>query len=119
MRSNSQSPHFILYWDRPALTNKTVDYCKPFYSLKDKKHKTAYIIVIGSPLTTSLKIKTEKVNTFLNICIQFKEMWKLQFVRIFPVIATVEELTIRTLIQSKMILELPDGLVIINNTADM
>ena len=38
-------------------------------------------------------------------------MWKLKFVKIVPLIISMEGITTRTFIQSMKILKLPDGLV--------
>ena len=48
----------VLFWDRPVLTDKTIDHNRPDSLLHCIETKTALIIDIGVPLTHNIK-KTE------------------------------------------------------------
>ncbi|CAH2010464.1 unnamed protein product [Acanthoscelides obtectus] len=81
----------LLYWDRPVITDKTVDYNRPDILLIDKNKRKSYITDIAVPLTANV-IRTEytKAEKHQNLAIEIKNIWKLSEVCIIPVAVSVE-----------------------------
>ena len=48
-----ESADYLLYWDRPILTDKTVDFNRPDLIVINKKEKSAMIIDVAVPLSSS------------------------------------------------------------------
>ena len=49
-----ESANVILYWDRPGITDRTVDFNRPDIVLTDRETKTALVIDKAIPLTHNL-----------------------------------------------------------------
>nr|CAI5855885.1 unnamed protein product [Callosobruchus analis]CAI5855886.1 unnamed protein product [Callosobruchus analis] len=85
-----ESPNALLYWDRPILTDKTVDYNRPDIVLIDKVNAEGIIVDIAIPLRHNVrKTEEQKVSKYQNVACELQRMWKLKKVIIIPlVIAT-------------------------------
>lgn len=85
-----ENHRYVLYWDRPIITDRTVDYNRPDLILIDKDSKKATIVDIGCPLTSNLqKTEIEKVNKYQNLAIELKHTWQLEEVKVVPIIISV------------------------------
>ena len=58
--------NLILYWDRPIVTDQTIDYNRPDILLINQGEKTATLVEIAVPLTHNWK-KTEAEKKWLNM----------------------------------------------------
>ena len=86
-----ETTNHVLYWDRPILTDKTVDFNRPDLLLIDKKEKKAILIDVSIPLTHNIrKMEVEKKNKYENLAIEIKRLWKLHSIQIFPVVISAE-----------------------------
>lgn len=84
-----ESPECVLYWDRPILTDRTVDYNRPDIVIIEKSTKNAIIIDIGCPLNHNLiNTEVEKRNKYENLAIEIKHVWGMEQVKIVPIIIT-------------------------------
>lgn len=107
-----EDSHTILYWDRPVLTDKTIDFNRPDILLIQKTLKTALIIDIGVPLTKNvLKTEKDKVNKYTNLAIEMKNVWKLNKVTVVPIIISAEGIVSKSFVENLTKLGLPDGLL--------
>ena len=50
-----ESANYVLYWDRPILTDKTVDLNQPDLIIINRKEKNAIIINVAVPLSHNVK----------------------------------------------------------------
>ena len=83
--------NMILYWDRPILTDRTIDYNRPDILLINNTSQTAIIVEIGVPLTHNLKkTEIEKKNKYEELATQLKTIWKLGMVTICPLVMSAE-----------------------------
>lgn len=86
----------VLYWDRPIMTDKTVDHNRPDILIIDKEKKTASIIDVAIPLTRNLrKSEAEKLRKYENLAIELKNIWKLHEVSHFPMVISAEGVVTR------------------------
>ena len=107
-----ESKDTVMYWDRPVLTDRTVDYNRPDIVLVNKKEKTALIIDISCPLSTNLqKTEAEKIRKYQNLCIDMKLTWQLSEVRVVPVVISVTGVVTEKLKTSLEKLNLPQTLI--------
>ena len=82
---NKYEPHValendscILYWDRSALTDKTVPFNRPDITLVDKTNKQAAFIDIAIPLPHKLQATiTEKQRKYQELTFEIEQQWKL------------------------------------------
>lgn len=82
-----ESAHLVLYWDRPIITDRTIDYNRPDLVLIDKDNKKALIIDIACPLTHNLhKTEVEKIRKYENLAVELKHVWQLSTVEIIPIV---------------------------------
>ncbi|XP_030765533.1 uncharacterized protein LOC115889621 [Sitophilus oryzae] len=106
-----ESDQHLLYWDRPIITDKTVDYNRPDILLINKSEKVAWIIDIGIPLTHNIfKTEQEKCRKYINLAIEVKRIWNLKKVSIVPVIISTEGVCTTNLSPNLAKLELQKGL---------
>ena len=83
--------NFILYWDRPIVTDQTIDYNRPDILLINQGEKTATLVEIAVPLTHNLKkTEAEKMAKYEELAFQLKSIWKLERVVIVPIIISAE-----------------------------
>nr|CAI5858217.1 unnamed protein product [Callosobruchus analis] len=74
-----ESPNALLYWDRPILTDKTVDYNRLDIMLIDKANAEGIIVDIAIPLRHNVrKTKEQKVSKYQNVACELQRMWKLK-----------------------------------------
>lgn len=76
-----------LYWNRKIITDRTIPCNIPDIVLTLKNNQIAYIIDIAVPLATNISAThREKINKYLPLADEVKEMWDLKAVTIVPVI---------------------------------
>ena len=86
-----ESANYLLYWDRPILTDRTVDFNRPDLILINKKEKNAIIIDVAVPLSHNVKkTENEKRSKYDNLRFEIKRLWKLNEVTIYPVVISAE-----------------------------
>ena len=65
----------ILYWDRPIVTDQTIDYNRPGILLINQDEKTATLVEIAVPLTHNLKkTEAEKMAKYEELAFQLKSI---------------------------------------------
>lgn len=102
-----------LYWDRDIITDRTTNNNRPDITLTIKELKTTYLIDISVPNTENLKKKhTEKIQKYLPLADEIKQMWHQNQVRIIPVILSATGIIPKTLHKSLSDLQLPTYLYI-------
>lgn len=85
-----ESPEYLLYWDRPIITDRTVDHNRPDIVIIEKNNKKAVIIDIGCPLTHNLlKTERDKRTKYQNLAVELKHIWDLNTVDIVPIAISV------------------------------
>lgn len=89
-----ESNTYRLYYDHPILTDKTVQHNRPDLTLVDKTTSTTYLIDVSIPADTNIQHKyTEKVNKYTPLAIEVERIWKMDSVKIVPVIMSAKGLT--------------------------
>ena len=79
-----------LYWDRPILTDRIIDYNRPDILLINNTAQTAIIVEIGVPLTHNLKKTEIEKKKKYELATQLKTIWKLSMVTICPLVMSAE-----------------------------
>lgn len=76
-----------LYWNRKIITDRPIPNNIPDIVLTLKAERTTYIIDIAVPLVKNIeKTNTEKVNKYIPLADEIKDMWQMQKVIILPII---------------------------------
>jgi len=84
----------ILYWDRSALTDKTVQFNRTDITLVDKTNKQAAFIDIEIPLPHKLQaIIIEKQPEYQELTFEIKQHWKLNKIFVIAQVLSVTELS--------------------------
>ena len=82
--------NFILLWDFSKQTDKKLDHNHPDIVFVDKENKNRLIIDIACPGDRRVDIKQEeKINKYLDLAIEIKELWKMKGVKVVPVVIGV------------------------------
>lgn len=101
----------LLYWDRPILTDKTVDHNRPDILVIEKQNKIAYIIDIAVPLSHNiLKTEQEKTRKYQNLSIEIKRIWRINAVHIIPLVISVDGIVPKNMEPNLKKIGLPNGL---------
>lgn len=102
-----------LYWNRDIITDKTTPHNKPDITLIHKTTKTTYLIEIAIPNSPNIQKKhTEKIEKYLPLTEEIRQMWHQDIVKIVPIIISSTGLIPKTLHDSLKGLELPSNLYI-------
>lgn len=76
-----------VYWNRQIITDAAIQHNKPDIVLTDKLKSTTYIIDIAVPMASNITKKySEKINKYLPLADEIKEMWRQEKVLIIPLI---------------------------------
>ncbi|KAL1446040.1 hypothetical protein WDU94_012394 [Cyamophila willieti] len=76
-----------MYWDRTILTDKALAHNRPDITLWKKKEKEVQLIDIAVTNCVNLeKTYQEKINKYLDLCYEVKKLWKVNQIRIVPVV---------------------------------
>lgn len=103
-----ESKDYLLYWDRPIRTDKSVDFNRPDILLIEKSNKRAVIIDIACPLTHNiLKTEAEKISKYENLSMELKRCWALESVRIIPIVISATGVLSKRMPINLQTLELP------------
>lgn len=107
-----ESNDIVLYWDRPIITDRTVDFNRPDIVIIDKTNKSATLVDIGCPLTNNLqKTEREKVIKYQNLAIEIRHIWELNDVRIIPIIISATGVVTKHFVKHLDQLNIPKGLI--------
>lgn len=108
-----ESDNTVLYWDRPIITDRTVDYNRPDIVIIDKANKNAILVDIACPLSANLqKTEREKIAKYQNLSVEIKHAWKLKEVRIIPIVISSTGIVSRCFTGNLERLALPNGLIV-------
>lgn len=96
-----ENSRHVLYWDRSIITDKTVDHNRPDIVLIDKVNKRGILVDIAVPLTHNLE-ETEKtkISKYQNLAYDMKNIWKLNSIKIIPLVMSVEGVVTRNFKQN-------------------
>lgn len=107
-----ENREYILYWDRPVITDRPVQCNRPDIILIEKTKKTASIIDITIPLTHNIvQAEQEKIDKYANLAVELKNIWQLDHVTIYPVAISVDGIITERLEHSLISIGLPKGLI--------
>ena len=82
--------NYKLLWDFSIQTDKKLDHNRPDMVFVDKQNKNCLIIDIACPGDRRVDIKQEeKINKYLDLAIEIKELWKMKRVKVVPVVIGV------------------------------
>lgn len=96
-----EATNVTLYWDRPMITDKTVDHNRPDIVLIDKEQNTATLIDIAVPLTQNIaKTEIQKGTKYENLAMEIKNIWKLSKVYIYPLVMSAEGVVTRNFVKN-------------------
>lgn len=113
-----ESLEYLLYWDRPITTDRTVDYNRPDIVLVNKKEKFGVIIDIAVPLSHNIqKTEIEKVTKYENLAYELKNLWKLRKVTVYPFVMSVEGIVTNNFLKNLKELELPKNILNVGQRA--
>lgn len=78
-----------VYWNKGIITDKTIPHNKPDITVIDKQHNNAFLIDISIPNNHNMDRKhREKVEKYTELKREIKDMWRLNEVKIVPIILT-------------------------------
>ncbi|MBV2145489.1 MAG: hypothetical protein KTM48_01965, partial [Wolbachia endosymbiont of Pissodes strobi] len=76
-----------IYWDRDVLTDRTILHNRPDICVLDKKENTMLLIDIAIPAPSNVHKKhSEKIEKYLPLAQEIKEVWRVRDVRIIPIV---------------------------------
>jgi hypothetical protein len=102
-----------IYWNRSIVTDQYVPNNRPDIVLMDKQTRYTFIIDIAIPLGTNLNKKySEKVNKYILLANEIKEMWNQENVVIIPILLGATGEIPKSLVKSLKQLKLPEKLFI-------
>lgn len=82
-----ENENYKLYWNREIITDVHIPHNKPDMVLVNKQTKQTYIIDMAIPLPTNTQRKhREKINKYLPLANEIKDMWSQDRVTIVPII---------------------------------
>jgi len=113
-----ESTNHLLYWDRPILTDKTIDFNRPDLILINKKEKSAIIIDVAVPLSHNIKkTENEKRSKYDNLRWEIKRLWRLNEVVIYPVVISAEGIVSTNLKDIFKALDIPRNILVASQKA--
>lgn len=78
-----------IYWNKQIITDKTISHNKPDITIINKQHNIASLIDIAIPNNHNIDRKhREKMEKYAELKREIKDMWKLEEVKIVPIILT-------------------------------
>ncbi|XP_030753591.1 A disintegrin and metalloproteinase with thrombospondin motifs 7-like [Sitophilus oryzae] len=78
-----------VYWNKGIIADKTIPHNKPDITVIDKQHNNAFLIDISIPNNHNMDRKhREKVEKYTELKREIKDMWRLNEVKIVPIILT-------------------------------
>lgn len=94
-----ENDEYRIYWDRPLITDQSVRANRPDIVLLNKRCKTAELIDVAVPLNANLqKTYAEKVNKYVDLAEEIKDMWHLKKVTIRPLIISATGIVPKSLV---------------------
>jgi hypothetical protein len=97
---NDNNNNVILYWDKPIITEKTVDFSRRDTVFIDRQKKAALMADIDVPLTLKLsKTKAEKITKCENLAPEIKYFWKPNNVSVYSLVISMEGVATRSFLK--------------------
>lgn len=104
-----ESGDVLLYWDRPIITDRTIDYNRPDIVVIEKMSGVAMIVDIACPLNHNIKkTELEKISKYGNLARELENIWSLQRVDIIPLVISVSGIVSTNLKRNIARLGLPE-----------
>lgn len=83
----TENDRYKIYWDREIVTDLYIPSNRPDIVFVDKESRQTFLIDIAVPHPTNLQQKRqEKINKYLPLANEIKEMWNQEKVAIVPII---------------------------------
>lgn len=102
-----ENKDYELYWDRSILTDKHLEHNRPDIILLKKQEKEAIFIDVAITNDNNMvKTHTEKINKYIDLSYEIKDLWKINKVKIIPIIISNLGTVPKTLFKSIKELEL-------------
>jgi len=101
-----------LFWNRSVLTDRSLPHNRPDSILWHKKEKTVHLIdyaVVNSH--NIMKTYSEKLERYVDLSMEIKEMWGVETVKIHPIIISTTGVVPKTLSTHLKELNLPTRLI--------
>jgi hypothetical protein len=96
--ANNNNNKVILYWDKPIITDKTVDRRDTVFI--DRQKKATLTTDIEVPLTLKLSTtKAEKITKCENLALEIKNFWKLNNVSVYSLVISMEAVVTRSFLK--------------------
>ncbi|KAF2890547.1 hypothetical protein ILUMI_15626 [Ignelater luminosus] len=96
-------------WNQSVITDRTINYNKPDIILMNKEHKKTYLVEIAVPLPNNLQRRhTEKIQKYIELAAEIKDMWEQQEVKIIPTILSATAVIPHTLHRAIQQLQMPE-----------
>lgn len=87
-----------LYWDRTVITDRTISANRPDIVITDKSDRVTYLIDIAVPNSHNIQqTYTGKINKYLPLAEEVRQMWKQERVLILPLILSATGVIPRSL----------------------
>ncbi|XP_044766225.1 uncharacterized protein LOC123322347 [Coccinella septempunctata] len=101
-----------VYWDLPITTDQGVEHNRPDMLVWDRRKNNAIIIDFSVPLDQNLaKAYKEKILRYEALSRQIKNIWKLQWVEIKPLVVSCNGLIHKKTVQHLQELQLPPNTI--------
>lgn len=89
---------YKMYWDREITTDVNINANRPDIVVFNKKKKEVYIIDVAVPLNHNLQSTyATKINKYMELATEIKQMWRVETVNIFPLIISTTAIVPKTL----------------------
>lgn len=104
----------LLYWDRSIITDKPVPHNRPDIVYIDKLGRQGLLVDIAVPLTHNLE-ETEKfkIAKYQDLAEEMKRIWKLNVIKIIPLVISVEGVVTTNFKQNLALLGIPQNFCIL------
>lgn len=97
-RPTMENQHYKLYYDIPIHTDKCIAANRPDIILHNMREKHAIFIDVTHPADHNInKAESEKISKYIPLAIEYKEMYKLNSVKIIPIVITATGLVNKNL----------------------
>lgn len=107
-----EDDHTKIYWDIPVTTDVSVEHNRPDMVVWYKREKTATIIDFAVPQDYNMmKTYGEKINKYVPLAWQMKDLWGLKKVNIIPLIMSVNGLVLKRTVTHLGELQLPQSTI--------
>lgn len=96
-----KNENYEMYWDRTIITDRRLDHNRPDIVVKKEREKEVLLIDIAISNNNNLEqTYREKINKYIDLSFEIKEMWKCERVRVIPIIMSNMGLVPKSLFKS-------------------